>query len=556
MFLDKNQQLDRWVALILVLLTAGRIFLSCTATLTDLTFRVSDDAFYYYQVAHNIVSGNGMTFDGINQTNGFHPLWMGILIPVFFIFRGNIEIATRAVLCLGTLIAGGSFWAAYRAGTGLAGRKAAIIGISLLFFPLFLNPLVNGLETGLLILLLFAMIYLCQQKDLLSLRSGFSKNILLGTVLALIFLCRLDTIFIVLSVLGLVIVRAVISFDDANKVRQLGIKLFQTGMVLVFFCLPYFYWNYSAFGHIMPISGAIKTTFPTISLGHISEVMHYSKILALAEIIFSSAIIIWTIASKNQLDEQKPEQATLSIGSRNDILLALWVGSIIHFLYTLFFMNWGVQWWHYAAYGPVAILSAGLVFARIHLMTNYSLRVFAGAVAIVLTFSFCGLYFDSFMRGERNKNWHKAAAWARTSLPENAVIGMHDCGLFGYFCGRTTINLDGVINGYEYQMALKNHKLTEYLRKCGITHIADYETIYREGVRIIKLPARLYGLPGGAIKVTPAGEAYRSDPYSDHVSRIKGEPIRFILWDVEKVEIIDDVQTITENSTNKERKNG
>ena len=41
-----------------------------------------DDAFYYFGIARNIVAGHGSTFDGINATNGYHPLWMGIcLIP-------------------------------------------------------------------------------------------------------------------------------------------------------------------------------------------------------------------------------------------------------------------------------------------------------------------------------------------------------------------------------------------------------------------------------------------------------------------------------------------
>ena len=35
-----------------------------------------DDAYYYFKVAQNISEGHGSTFDGINLTNGYHPLWM------------------------------------------------------------------------------------------------------------------------------------------------------------------------------------------------------------------------------------------------------------------------------------------------------------------------------------------------------------------------------------------------------------------------------------------------------------------------------------------------
>ena len=40
-----------------------------------------DDTFYYLQIARNIVDGNGPSFDGINNTNGFHPLWLAALLP-------------------------------------------------------------------------------------------------------------------------------------------------------------------------------------------------------------------------------------------------------------------------------------------------------------------------------------------------------------------------------------------------------------------------------------------------------------------------------------------
>ncbi len=44
---------------------------------------VADDVFYYFKTAQNIAAGKGVTFDGISQSNGFHPLWMLICIPVF-----------------------------------------------------------------------------------------------------------------------------------------------------------------------------------------------------------------------------------------------------------------------------------------------------------------------------------------------------------------------------------------------------------------------------------------------------------------------------------------
>ena len=40
---------------------------------------VADDAFYYLNIARNLAAGHGPTFDGSTATNGFHPLYMGLL---------------------------------------------------------------------------------------------------------------------------------------------------------------------------------------------------------------------------------------------------------------------------------------------------------------------------------------------------------------------------------------------------------------------------------------------------------------------------------------------
>ncbi|MGB8409293.1 MAG: hypothetical protein WCE58_05225 [Gallionella sp.] len=39
-----------------------------------------DDAYFYFQIAKNILDLHRSTFDGISTTNGYHPLWMVILV--------------------------------------------------------------------------------------------------------------------------------------------------------------------------------------------------------------------------------------------------------------------------------------------------------------------------------------------------------------------------------------------------------------------------------------------------------------------------------------------
>jgi hypothetical protein len=41
----------------------------------------SDDLYYYSQIAGHVANGDGFTFDGIHDTNGFQPLFLAALVP-------------------------------------------------------------------------------------------------------------------------------------------------------------------------------------------------------------------------------------------------------------------------------------------------------------------------------------------------------------------------------------------------------------------------------------------------------------------------------------------
>ena len=70
------------VATVLLLVMAGlclRLWLCWQPLASMLGGYVADDAFYYLNIARNLAAGLGPTFDGSTPTNGFHPLYMGLL---------------------------------------------------------------------------------------------------------------------------------------------------------------------------------------------------------------------------------------------------------------------------------------------------------------------------------------------------------------------------------------------------------------------------------------------------------------------------------------------
>ena len=73
-------------------IAAAFLFMSLfflTAGMERVLSVIPDDAAYYFKIAQNAGAGKGLTFDGINRTNGFQPLWLSILVPVFAAYRGT-----------------------------------------------------------------------------------------------------------------------------------------------------------------------------------------------------------------------------------------------------------------------------------------------------------------------------------------------------------------------------------------------------------------------------------------------------------------------------------
>ena len=62
---------------------------------------LEDDAYFYLQIAWNIGTGHGSTFDGISTTNGYHLLWMGVLAAAAWVVSaaGFGKDAFMAVAC-------------------------------------------------------------------------------------------------------------------------------------------------------------------------------------------------------------------------------------------------------------------------------------------------------------------------------------------------------------------------------------------------------------------------------------------------------------------------
>ena len=161
----------------------------------------SDDAFYYFQVARNVANGLGATFDGINLTNGFHPLWMLVCIPVFSLAKFDLFLPLRLLALISAALNTTAGILLYRLlKKYLSQGVAALTALIWVFTPSFHMLIIQrGMETSISAFFLVLLLFLVNRwRDDPALPP--KKLVLLGLVAGLAILARLDNVFVVLLV--------------------------------------------------------------------------------------------------------------------------------------------------------------------------------------------------------------------------------------------------------------------------------------------------------------------------------------------------------------------
>ncbi len=85
---------------------SGALYAALTPANSMVNWYSTDDAYFYFKVAQNILAGHGSTFDQINLTNGFHPLWMLICLAVFGLSNINLLLPLRVMILISGFLNG------------------------------------------------------------------------------------------------------------------------------------------------------------------------------------------------------------------------------------------------------------------------------------------------------------------------------------------------------------------------------------------------------------------------------------------------------------------
>lgn len=206
---------------------------------------VPDDAYYYFTIARNLARGEGVTFDGLSPTNGFHPLWLALITPLWRVSAVSHTLPVHLALSLGALLDLGTLVGVWHLAAHLT-RSRSLAGLSVLCYAY--NPYnaaasVNGLETSLgAVLLVWSLaLYWHIRSQVASRRRDW---LVLGLLWALLPLARTDYVIIICPCL----------LDLLWRKRR-HLTCAWTACFGGILWIPWLFWNLSAFGTFTQVSG-------------------------------------------------------------------------------------------------------------------------------------------------------------------------------------------------------------------------------------------------------------------------------------------------------------
>jgi hypothetical protein len=503
----------------LALLGTGALALVCGASPARILGIIADGSGYYLQIARNIAHGRGVTFDGLHVTNGFHPLWTWVLIPLMRIPMTS-ELALRVVglLVIALLVVASLVF--YRTLRRTSSPPAALAGALVFAAAAFLNfclveaPLFLALGS-----LLFAYGISCRMREDYRARSAFATGLLLGVTL----LARLDSGFIAVAFgIGDLVLLAL----HPERRKKIFIRLFWTVVGASVLVLPFLGYNQLAFGHAVPFSGRLESMFPRhrpLTLGSF-RAFGTSRAFFLVPGVAYLAILAF-----GKREGTSPTAAGLRCLRGTAVILVC--AAIVHTMHEVLFMKWPL-YWHAIMMVPLGgILTALFCDWLGRRRPEWSTRglVLAVVVPVLAAYAFLSV---RRVQGQLANDWrtgaYEAALYLREHTPEGTLAAMRVAEITGFFAERQTVDILGLCGNFQLQEAIREQRVRAYLESKGVTYLVvmDYperfeaagspedvaEGRYERGA--FRIDSELYyGATSDPIPVRRVDEVWRSSPY-------------------------------------------
>jgi hypothetical protein len=477
-------------AVVLVVLSLGTF--ACLGPQERIVFLLYDDAYYYLGVARHLAQGAGSTFDGLNATNGYHPLWCWILVPLVAAAK-DPGMASRVTGLLWFALAACvplALWWALRPRTGPAGATlaAVLLGLQPWLPPGLARP--NGLETPLyaLLICLFAGAW-----ERAGPRPSLGKTFLLGLLLGTTILARFDA--------GLLAVAAAALLLARGRVVQVVVLALAAALVAG----PSLAWNRARFGSPLPVSGqvvALEAAHERERLGGALSPrnLRHRAVVAVRDIphgMASAAVEGTPLGGAFRRYRGPVALAVLALAAvaaaaalrrrryrgepGNDALLLLVAFALAHgaayagWLWTSGEARYRLYYFLPQTLALVGCLGAWLGPAFWRGIPWRPARA-ALTLALLAGLSFHAVNAARARSREAGSDPRPVASryiygWVARTLPRDAVLGARDAGRLGWFAPQRVVNLDGLINDARMVAALREEREADYLLRSPIRFV-------------------------------------------------------------------------------------
>jgi hypothetical protein len=448
-----------------------RLALALANLQTLLALSIPDDAFYYFKIAENIASGRGSTFDGIHATNGYHPLWMGFLIPLFRAFPGSPELAvTLALVEQACLDVATAVFVYLLAQAMFSDRTWAILACALYSFnPHTVFYAIDGMETALSTLLAVVVFYFYLSLES-SARNTLLARVRFATACGLLLLARTDNIFLCALLFTAL---AVQEWKQHATLR----KTFGMGVIVAVFLAPWLAWSYARFHQFVQVSALARPWVARQKLRGLwiqsglqlfsrELTVHWPTLSCLLAGYFILLGISWFLLRR---PGTRPHVCEKGLGMLSLAWAALFITVAFHCFARLY-----VRPWYSALFLVLNALTIAWASQKISRLPGAR-----GGVAVLM-----GIIFAAYVVQATETIWTKkypwqaemarAADWINLHTSPKARIGAFNAGIIGFFSQRTVLNLDGVVNNSAYE-ALRAHRLHDYLLANSVDYVADFK---------------------------------------------------------------------------------
>jgi hypothetical protein len=469
-----------------------------------------DDACYYYKIAKNFAEGKGFSFDGVGETNGFHPLWLFVLVPIYVIFPGSLTSPVEVAFKLQWVMYLLSALLLYDVLRLRLGRRVAFLSTAFfLSMPLIAMRMFSGLETALAVLLCVSSIRVYMGVISRQGNSGVTLFGALGLLLGLCGLARLECCLLAVVICFSILLYG--RFELAKRLNFFWIVSLTSGLLV----LIYLSWSWAKFGSPTPVSGQIKrmVTWQITAdrIANLSSQDIFGLIFDLFRMPSPMDDYFWSrgISRFRGLWYGSPLLLYLVLigpalyrGTRKRLgglcIIPIFALSQI-VLEKVFFSPLAEIPDYYFVSSYIAIPTAfGVLFSEgmrsFRKAFGKGRRRIGGFVVLIIVLAFLGhdvaisakrglsRMFNPEPRIGSYHSFYLASQYLRKNVPENAVVGSWNAGIIGYFSNRHVVNLDGFANSFNFYQKrfVEKRPLEELLELYRISYLVDARSSGKE----------------------------------------------------------------------------